>query len=84
MLAGISILIKDHHVSRHDLDKILYQSLQEGDRIAAILMPKGQELSYQDFSGLLEKAPSAPLNKALKDIGILFPGFRLAAGGLTR
>jgi hypothetical protein len=76
MLASMALLAKDHAASRDALDKTVYQSLQEADKIAARLMPDGREAGYKDFEGFPAKANSAALREALADIGKIIPGLK--------
>jgi hypothetical protein len=76
MLASMAALAKNNTVSRNDLDKIVYQSMRETDRIAAKLMPNGREMTYADFSGFLTKADSVLLHVALTQVGTIIPGFK--------
>ena len=74
MLASLAALARNNTVSRDALDKAVYQSMRETDRIAK-LMPNGRELTYEDFSGVLAKADSAPLHEALMSVSKIVPGF---------
>jgi hypothetical protein len=76
MLASMSALIEYNTVTRAAMDKIVYQSYRETDRIAAWLMPKGREMSYGDFSGFLAQSDSMPLHEALLGVSPLIPGFK--------
>jgi hypothetical protein len=76
MLASMALLAKDHAASREALDKAVYQSLQETDRIAARLMPDGREMGYKDFSGFVARSDSPLLHEALADIGRIIPGLK--------
>ena len=75
MLASMAALIENNTVSRETLDKTIYHSLREADRLAAQFMPKGREMTYKDFSGFLIKSDSIPLHEALLGVSALIPGF---------
>ncbi len=76
MLVSIAALVENNTVSRSTLDKAVYQSMRETDRIAARVTPKGKELSYKDFTGFLKKSDSILLRDTLMGIGTLIPGFK--------
>lgn len=74
MLASMAALAENNTVSRDALDKAVYQSLRETDRIAAKLGDR--EMTYKDFSGFLAKADSVPLREALMSVNKVIPGFK--------
>ncbi len=79
MLSGVAALVRGSEVSRSALDKTLYESVREGERIAESMLQVKDELGPSDFSGFLPGTNSALLRNALADVGVLFPAFMEAA-----
>lgn len=73
MLASIAALTPTHTASRDAIDRAVYDSMRETDRIYARM--GNRELSYTDFNGFVAKADSAPLRTALMNVGKVVPGF---------
>jgi hypothetical protein len=74
MLASLAALAPTHTASRDTIDRAVYDSMRETDRIYAKL--GGRDMNYEDFKGFVAKADSAPLRAALKNIGAVVPGFK--------
>jgi hypothetical protein len=78
MLAGFAALTESHSVAKEQLDKIFYQGIEEGERVASALLEDKNELDDEDFTGFLEDAPSDLLQISLKKVGNIFPAFSSA------
>lgn len=74
MLASIAALIENNTVSRDVMDKAIYQSMRESDRINA--QRGNKDLTARDFDGFLGRTDSKPLLDALMSVGTLIPGLK--------
>lgn len=74
MLASLAALAPNHTANRDTIDRAVYDSMRETDRVYARL--GGREMRYEDFNGFVMKADSVQLRAALKNVGMIVPGFR--------